>query len=61
MASHKDWYADKLSDLLQEDLRVSTLSELRDHLKSLPHEDAARIVAGLQLHLVFDCLNDTNS
>lgn len=59
MAS-KEWYSNKLTDLMQEDQRVSTLSELRDHLKSLPHEEATRISTGLQLPLVFDCLNDSN-
>lgn len=61
MPVQDEWCADKLSNLLQEELRISTLSELRDHLKALPHEEATTISSGLQLPLVFDCLNDSNS
>ncbi|XP_030752120.1 26S proteasome non-ATPase regulatory subunit 5-like [Sitophilus oryzae] len=61
MASGQDWFNAKVSSLLQEDLRVSTLTELKDHLTSLPHNEASHISNVLQLALVFDCLNDTNT
>ncbi|KAF7268905.1 hypothetical protein GWI33_018007 [Rhynchophorus ferrugineus] len=61
MASNQDWFNAKIASLLQEDLRISTLSELKDHLASLPQEDASRISNILQLALVFDCLNDNNT
>ncbi|XP_066248492.1 26S proteasome non-ATPase regulatory subunit 5 [Euwallacea similis] len=61
MASDEKWFTSKLSNLSQEDLRISTLSELRDHLKALPHEETSRISNSLQLPVVFDCLNDSNS
>ncbi|CAG9765414.1 unnamed protein product [Ceutorhynchus assimilis] len=61
MDSQDEWYRDKLSNLIQEDLRIPTLSELREQLSSLSKDEFNRIVTNLQLPLVFDCLNDTNS
>lgn len=61
MASEEEWCAEKLSKLLQEDLRISTLSEIKDHLSSLPQAEAIRIANLLDLPLVFDCLNNSNT
>ncbi|KAL1488433.1 hypothetical protein ABEB36_014906 [Hypothenemus hampei] len=61
MGSREKWYTEKLNDLQQEDLRVSTLGELRDRLKSLPHDEAEKVTKALELPLVFDCLNDNNT
>lgn len=61
MASEEDWCAEQLSKLLQEDLRISTLGEIKDHLSSLAPSEATRIATLLDLPLVFDCLNDSNT
>ncbi|KAJ8938792.1 hypothetical protein NQ314_011328 [Rhamnusium bicolor] len=61
MASREDWCADKLSKLLQEDLRISTLNEIKQHLTSIPQSEATRTADILELPLVFDCLNDSNT
>ncbi|KAG5893053.1 hypothetical protein JTB14_014833 [Gonioctena quinquepunctata] len=61
MASHEEWCADKLSKLLQEDLRISTLNEIKDYFTSVPQVDASRLANMLDLPSVFDCLNDTNA
>lgn len=54
-------WSEKLSKLLNEDLRISTLNEIKENFEALPHTEASRIAQNLQLPLVFDCLNDSNS
>lgn len=61
MATREEWCADKLSKLLKEELRISTLNEIKDHLESLPTHEIKSTVNLLDLPLVFDCLNDTNT
>lgn len=61
MASREEWCAEKLSKLLNEELRISTLCEIKNHLTSVPQEEAAITANILQLPLVFDCLNDSNT
>ncbi|XP_018572758.1 26S proteasome non-ATPase regulatory subunit 5 [Anoplophora glabripennis] len=61
MASREEWCAEKLTKLLKEDLRISTLNEIRDHLTSVPQNEASRTANLLDLPLVFDCLNDSNT
>ncbi|XP_044745627.1 26S proteasome non-ATPase regulatory subunit 5 [Coccinella septempunctata] len=61
MASREEWCADKLSKLLKEELRISTLNEIKDHLESLPTNEVKPTVNLLELPLVFDCLNNTNT
>ncbi|XP_057664519.1 26S proteasome non-ATPase regulatory subunit 5-like [Diorhabda carinulata] len=60
MASREEWCTDKLSKLLQEDLRISTLNEIKEHLTSIPQSEATKVADNLDLPLVFDCLNDSN-
>ncbi|CAG9822654.1 unnamed protein product [Phaedon cochleariae] len=60
MGSREEWCADKLSKLLQEELRISTLNEIKEHFTSIPHQEASRTANVLDLPLVFDCLNDSN-
>ncbi|CAG9856336.1 unnamed protein product [Phyllotreta striolata] len=60
MASREEWCADKLSKLLQDDLRISALNEIKEHLTSMPVSEASRFADCLDLPLVFDCLNDSN-
>lgn len=54
-----DW-AEKLSKLINEELRISTLNEIKENFEALPDGEASRVAKRLQLPLVFDCLNDTN-
>ncbi|XP_017782044.1 PREDICTED: 26S proteasome non-ATPase regulatory subunit 5-like [Nicrophorus vespilloides] len=61
MASKEDWCADKLSKLLNEDLRISTLNEIKEHFQEVSDSEATQTAEILQLPLVFDCLNDSNS
>lgn len=60
MASNDDWCADKLSKLSQEELRISTLNEIKEYLSTLTQSEAKRIASQIDLPLVFDCLNDSN-
>ncbi|KAK9878735.1 hypothetical protein WA026_023667 [Henosepilachna vigintioctopunctata] len=57
----KEWCADRLSKLLNEELRISTLNEIKDHLQSIPSHEVKPTVNCLDLPLVFDCLNNTNT
>ncbi|XP_060524269.1 26S proteasome non-ATPase regulatory subunit 5 [Cylas formicarius] len=61
MALREEWCSENLSKLLQEELRISTLSELKDHLIALPRDEAVKVVDRLQLPLIFDCLDDSNN
>lgn len=60
MASHEEWCADKISKLVQEELRISTLSEMKEYLSTLPQDEVSRIAGALDLPMLFDCLGDTN-
>lgn len=61
MEPTEEWCAEKLSKLLQEDLRITTLGEIKEYLCSLPQTEATRIANLLDLPIVFDCLNDSNT
>lgn len=61
MDSRDDWCAEKSSNLLEEDLRIPTLTEIKDHLTAIPKDEALRTANCLNLPLVFDCLNDSNT
>ncbi|CAH0552701.1 unnamed protein product [Brassicogethes aeneus] len=61
MASREEWCADKITKLLNEELRITTLNEIKDHFTSVPQDEAARTANILQLPLVFDCLNNSNT
>lgn len=61
MDSRDDWCAQKSSNLLEEDLRIPTLNEIKDHLTTIPKDEALRTANCLNLPLVFDCLNDSNT
>lgn len=60
MSSKEEWFSDKFSNLLQEELRISTLNEIKEYLSTLPQSEAKRIANQIDLPLVFDCLNDSN-
>lgn len=59
--NYEDWCADKLAKLLNEDLRISTLNEIKEHFNDVPQNEAINIAETLQLPLVFDCLNNSNN
>lgn len=59
--NYEDWCADKLAKLLNEDLRISTLNEIKEHFNDIPQNEAINIAETLQLPLVFDCLNNSNN
>lgn len=61
MGTPEEWCAEKLSKLLNEELRISTLEEIKDHFSTLSQNEATRTANLLQLPLVFDCLNDSDS
>lgn len=61
MNSGQEWCAEQLSKLLQEDLRITTLGEIKDHLSLLPHSEVTRVTNYMDLPIVFDCLNDSNT
>ncbi|KAJ8944688.1 hypothetical protein NQ318_015896 [Aromia moschata] len=61
MASREDWCADKVSKLLQEDLRIPALNEIKEHLSTIPQNEVSSTIRNLDLPLVFDCLNDSNT
>lgn len=60
MSSREEWCTETISKLLQENLRITTLNEIKDHLESLPQNEASRTVNLMDLPVVFDCLNDSN-
>lgn len=60
MATREEWCADKLSKLLNEDLRISTLNEIKTHFEGISDTEAMQTAELLELPLVFDCLNDSN-
>lgn len=60
MASREKWCAEKQTQLLNEELRVSTLQEIKEYFSSIPNDEANRTANLLELPLVFDCLNDSN-
>lgn len=55
-----DNWSERVSKLLDEDLRFSTLNEIKENFEALPQNEASRVAKHLQLPLIFDCLNDTN-
>lgn len=61
MNSTNEWCTDKLSKLLNEELRISTLSEIKEHFASISSNEAVETANLLELPLVFDCLNDSNT
>lgn len=61
MANREAWCADKLSKLLNEDLRMSTLTEIKEHFSAISQDEANETANLLQLPMVFDCLNDSKS
>lgn len=61
MNSASEWCTDKLSKLLNEELRITTLNEIRDHFTAVSSNEAYQTANLLELPLVFDCLNDSNS
>ncbi|XP_045470633.1 26S proteasome non-ATPase regulatory subunit 5-like [Harmonia axyridis] len=61
MSTREEWCADKASKLLKEELRTSVLNEIKDHLESLPSNEVKSTVNLLNLPLVFDCLNNTDT
>lgn len=61
MSSANEWCTDKLSKLLNEELRISTLSEIKEHFSTLSSNEATQTANLLELPLLFDCLNDSNT
>nr|XP_023016451.1 26S proteasome non-ATPase regulatory subunit 5-like [Leptinotarsa decemlineata] len=61
MASNEEWCSEVSSKLQREDLRISTLNEIKEHFSSISQLEVSKLVNILSLPLVFDCLNDTNS
>lgn len=59
--SRDQWLFQKSSALADEDERISTLNEIKDYLTSLPQNEAAQSAQLLQMPLLFDCLNDSNT
>lgn len=59
--SREAWCADKLSKLQIEDLRMSTLSEIKDYFSTISQDEAYQIANTMQLPVVFDCLNDSKT
>ncbi|KAK4883481.1 hypothetical protein RN001_006800 [Aquatica leii] len=60
MAAREDWCSNQISKLLEEDLRVPTLNEIKDHFSSISPDEARVTANNLQLASIFDCLNDSN-
>ncbi|XP_063906784.1 26S proteasome non-ATPase regulatory subunit 5 [Zophobas morio] len=56
-----EWCEEKLSELSNEDTRIPVLKEMKDFLTTIPREEMTRTANSLQLPVVFDCLNDSNS
>ncbi|KRT85539.1 HEAT domain-containing protein [Oryctes borbonicus] len=59
--SREQWLSAKSSALRDEDERISTLNEIKDYLRSLPQNEAAESAQLLQMPVLFDCLNDSNT
>ncbi|KAB0802039.1 hypothetical protein PPYR_04225 [Photinus pyralis] len=60
MANHKEWCSQQTVNLLQEELRIPTLNEIKDYLASLTSEEAKQTINDFPLTYIFDCLNNTN-
>lgn len=52
-----DNWSEKLSKLLNEELRISALSDIKHSFESLSRNEASAVARSLQLPLIFDCLN----
>lgn len=50
-------WSEKLSQLLNEELRISALSDIKQTFEALPRTEASVVAQRLQLPLIFDCLN----
>lgn len=61
MANRESWCAEKAAKLLNEELRILTLNEIKEHFLGLSQEEANETANILQLPIVFDCLNDSKS
>lgn len=59
--SREQWLSEKSSALLNEDERISTLNDIKDYLSALPQYEAVETARMLQVPLLFDCLNDSNT
>ncbi|GJQ74529.1 hypothetical protein Trydic_g21394 [Trypoxylus dichotomus] len=57
----QQWLSEKSSALLDEDERITTLNEIRDYLQALPQDEAVQSTQLLQMPVIFDCLNDSNT
>ncbi|KAF5284088.1 hypothetical protein FQA39_LY17137 [Lamprigera yunnana] len=60
MAEAREWCSNQISKLLEEDLRVPTLTEIKQHFSSVSPEEAKVTANNLQLTAIFDCLNNSN-
>lgn len=56
-----DVWSEKLAKLLNEELRISTLNDIKQSFESLPKSEASTVAQRLQLPLIFDCLNASDS
>lgn len=61
MASREVWCAEKAAQLLNEEIRILTLNEIKDQLLGMSQEEVNETANILQLPIVFDCLNDSKS
>lgn len=53
----EDNWSEKLSKLINEELRISALTDLKERFESLPKNEATVVAQQLQLPILFDCLN----
>lgn len=56
--SAEDWCRERLANLQIKDRRLDTLTEIRDHLSSLPASEVAITSNFLTLPELFDCVED---
>lgn len=59
--TEQDWCSKQITKLRNEDSRVPTLNEIKNHFSGITQDEAIRIANNVQLTPVFDCLNDSNT
>ncbi|KAF5302726.1 hypothetical protein FQR65_LT08468 [Abscondita terminalis] len=60
MANREDWCSNQITKLLDDDLRLPTLIEIKDYFSSATPDEARITANNLQLASIFDCLNNSN-
>lgn len=57
MSSPEEWCREKLANLQIKDLQMNTLNEIKEHLITLPAQEAIITSNFLKLPALFDCLD----